>query len=138
MANKNSHVVKQIRKLCERKNITISHLEAELGFSRGSIVKAGVISPKRLQKIADYFGVNMEYLVAELPSQNTSNNDAVRIEEQNRLLMEICKVQERINSYYAKIDKCHDKIRELKATLVIYENLIKIHNESYGEEDDGT
>lgn len=54
-----------IQKLCRERKIAITALEKELGFGRGSIgkMKNGSTSAKRLQKIADFFGVSVEYLM---------------------------------------------------------------------------
>lgn len=54
-----------ILELCKGKGIAPTALEKELGFSRGSIgkLKKGGTSAGRLQKIADYFGVSVEYLM---------------------------------------------------------------------------
>ena len=50
-----------------RKNVGISQgkLEKTLGFSNGSISKwkTSTPTPDRLQKVADYFNVSLEYLV---------------------------------------------------------------------------
>lgn len=53
-----------IKALCDEKGIAVTALEKELGFGRGSIgklKKGGSPSTQRLQKIADYFGVNLQY-----------------------------------------------------------------------------
>ena len=52
--------------LCKDKGIAVTALEKELGFGRGSIgkMKSGKKpSADRLQKIADYFGVTVDYLM---------------------------------------------------------------------------
>ena len=50
-----------------RKSVGISQgkLEKELGFSNGSISKwkNSTPTPDRLQKLADYFGVSVDYLL---------------------------------------------------------------------------
>lgn len=50
-----------------RKSVGISQgkLEKELGFSNGSISKwkNSTPTPDRLQKLADYFGVSVDYLI---------------------------------------------------------------------------
>lgn len=53
-----------IQKLCKERKIAITALEKKLGFGRGSIgkMKNGSTSAERLQKIADYFEVSIEYL----------------------------------------------------------------------------
>lgn len=50
--------------LCKDHKLAITALERELGFGRGSIgkLKTGNTTLERLQKIADYFGVTVEYL----------------------------------------------------------------------------
>lgn len=58
-------VFERIETLRNAKGISQGKLEKELGFSNGSISKwkNSMPKPDRLQKIADYFGVTMEYLV---------------------------------------------------------------------------
>ncbi len=53
-----------IAELCKKNNLAITALERELGFGRGSIgkLRTGSTTLERLQKIADYFGVTVEYL----------------------------------------------------------------------------
>lgn len=59
----------KIEKLCKKEGITLSGLEHELGFSNGSIGKMKKTTPsaKRLQAIADFFGVSVDYLLSEKP-----------------------------------------------------------------------
>lgn len=55
-----------IKSLCDRNHIAVTRLEAELGFARGSIGKIRQqksMKADRLDKIADYFGVSVEYLM---------------------------------------------------------------------------
>lgn len=54
-----------VQKLCNEHNITFAELERQIGFSRGSIAKMKTSTPKadRVQKIAEYFGVSLEYLM---------------------------------------------------------------------------
>ena len=57
----------RIKELCKNRNISIAALEKELGFSNGSIGKMRKSTPsiERLQKIADYFGVSLDFLYKE-------------------------------------------------------------------------
>ncbi len=52
-----------IRTICEKKNISIKQVERELGFSNSSICKWNECEPSvwKVQKVADYLGVSMEY-----------------------------------------------------------------------------
>jgi transcriptional regulator with XRE-family HTH domain len=52
-----------IRALCTKHHTSIKTLEKELGFSNGSLAKAATIKDDRMQKIADYFNVTVDYLM---------------------------------------------------------------------------
>ena len=55
----------KVKELCEKKGVTITQCERECGFSKGSLSKIEKSRPngKRLQTLADYFGVSMEFLM---------------------------------------------------------------------------
>ena len=57
-------VYEKIKELCEKDGITIAKLERTLGFSNGFVGKTRKSKPSvdKIQKIADYFGVSVEYL----------------------------------------------------------------------------
>ena len=54
-----------IKKLCKDNGVTVTGLEKELGISRGSLCKVNTNKPsmEKVQKIADYFNVSVEYLM---------------------------------------------------------------------------
>lgn len=54
-----------IKELCKKRNVTMSSVEDKLGFARGYLSKLDKSTPNtaRIQKIADYFGVTMDYLM---------------------------------------------------------------------------
>ena len=58
-------VYERIESLRKERKISQGNLEKELGFSNGSISKwkTSMPKPERLQKIADYFGVSVDYLM---------------------------------------------------------------------------
>ena len=58
-------VFERIEDLRKSRKISQGKLEKELGFSNGSISKwkTSMPTPERLQKIADYFGVTVDYLM---------------------------------------------------------------------------
>ena len=70
----------RIKELCNKKGIAQTALEKELGFGRGSIGKLrnGNTTVERLQKIADYFGVTVDYLMTG--KESTEPNTSVLIE----------------------------------------------------------
>ena len=55
----------QIKHLCEQKGVTVSQCERDCGFSKGSLSKIEKSKPngKRLQILADYFDVSIDYLM---------------------------------------------------------------------------
>ena len=64
--------VERVKKLCKKNKIPISKLERDLGFSNGYIgqLRKGVFPDDRLAKIADYFGVSIEYLMTGEEKEN--------------------------------------------------------------------
>ena len=57
-------MVERIKALCKKNGISIAALEKQLGFANGSIVKTDEKTQSgRIQAIANYFHVSMEYLM---------------------------------------------------------------------------
>lgn len=57
-------ILENIKSICrEKKNISITTLEQELGYSNGSLAKAKDIPSSRICEIANYLNVSMEYLM---------------------------------------------------------------------------
>ena len=56
--------VEKIEELCKGKNTNLAQLERELAFGQGTIRKWANSSPSvdKLQKVADYFEVSLDYL----------------------------------------------------------------------------
>ena len=57
----------KVQELCKKNKITIYKLEKELGFPNASICKwkTSVPTVDKLKKVADYFGVSIEYFLGE-------------------------------------------------------------------------
>lgn len=55
----------KIKKLCEKRKISIYKLEKDLGFSESSICKWKTSKPsvEKIKAVADYFGVSIEYFL---------------------------------------------------------------------------
>lgn len=55
----------RIKELCKSKGVTVTGTEKELGFARGSLCKVDTNKPsmEKVQKIANYFNVSVEYLM---------------------------------------------------------------------------
>ena len=55
----------QIKVLCKEKGVAVTNVEKELGFARGSLCKVNTSKPsmEKVQKLADYFNVSVDYLM---------------------------------------------------------------------------
>lgn len=55
----------RIKTLCKEKGITVNKLEKTLGFGTGYVAKLDNSTPNtaKIQLIADYFGVSLDYLM---------------------------------------------------------------------------
>lgn len=62
-------IVKNIESLCKERKISFSALEKALGFGNSTISKWETSSPtvERLAKVADFFGVTVDFLLREEP-----------------------------------------------------------------------
>lgn len=60
-------VLKHIKRLCEKHNITIAALERETKIGNGVIARWGEGNPRvdLLKRVADYFGVTVDDLLKE-------------------------------------------------------------------------
>lgn len=60
-------MVNEIQRLCQERNISLNKLEKDLGFSKSSIARWDINKPAvdKVQKVADFFHVSIEYLRGE-------------------------------------------------------------------------
>lgn len=58
-------IVEKVQTLCKKANITLAQLEKELSFGNGTIRRWDDNSPSvdKVVKVANYFGVSIEYLL---------------------------------------------------------------------------
>lgn len=60
----------------EKKNMSITNLESELGYGNGSLSKAKDIPSSRIYEISKFLGVSMEYLMTgETPDGEYTEED---------------------------------------------------------------
>ena len=61
---------KNISKLCKEKGVSIARLEREIGIGNGTVARWGTSSPTvdNVRKVADYFGVTVDNLISETPT----------------------------------------------------------------------
>lgn len=86
--NENSSIFDRIKYLSKIKGVSISKLEEKLQFSRGSLYTWKTKSPNsdRLVKVADYFGISVDYLLgrgSEKYIQKSRTTDLAVFIEQN-------------------------------------------------------
>lgn len=76
-------LVDRIRVLANQRGLSLPRLEEELNMGNGTISRWRTSTPgtNKLEKVADYFGVSIDYLIGrtETPTQNTSSNKGIRI-----------------------------------------------------------
>ena len=90
-----TNTVERVKKICEKKGISIHKLEKDLGFANGYIgqLKKGAIQSERLVKIADYLNVSTSYLITgegyEIEIYNAKNAELVSMINENTDLLEV-------------------------------------------------
>lgn len=118
-----------IKKLCSEHGIALTALEKELGFGRGSLgkLKNGETSAKRLQQVADYFGVSINYLISGENNSSTAEAQLNQRDERDiakRLENTLNALEDSQESLMFSGEPLDDETRELlKASL---ENSLKI------------
>ncbi len=75
----------RIKALCKKQGISMNKLEDELGFGKGYISKLGTSHPnaRKLQQIADFFGVSLDYLLNGEESPTTQDINFTTHNEMN-------------------------------------------------------
>ena len=60
-------IYEKVKRLAKDKGVSINQIEKELDFSVSTISKWNKSNPtsEKLKKVADYFGVTMEYLLED-------------------------------------------------------------------------
>ncbi len=75
-------IVDRIKELCHQKDITLTELERNAGIGRSTIRNWATSSPNsdKLQKVADYFRVSVDYLLGREDYTKFIDMDVRRIE----------------------------------------------------------
>ncbi len=125
-----------IKQLCKNKGVTVTGLEKELGFARGSLCKVNTSKPsmEKVQKLADYFGISSDYLMnGEEIKQTTSE---LSTKEKHDIKRNVDNIMESLNSnngetlYYDGVEvRLTDETKELlRNALTIAMQAVKIEN----------
>lgn len=101
----------RIKKLCKNKGISLNQLELNCGFAKGYLSKLDKSTPntKKIQTIADYFNVTVEYLMT---GDNTSpySDDMAEMVSQIRNDVELSKA---LTKYFTLSDDKKKHVVEL-------------------------
>ena len=89
-----------IKQLCDEHGIALTALEKELGFGRGSLgkLKSGGTSAKRLQKIADYFGVSINYLMNGETTEKINNTSQLSTKDERDIAKDMENIRQTLMS----------------------------------------
>lgn len=89
-----------IKQLCDEHGIALTALEKELGFGRGSLgkLKSGGTSAKRLQKIADYFNVSINYLMTGETSDKVSDTSQLSTKDERDIAKDMENIRKKLMS----------------------------------------
>lgn len=75
----------RIKELCTEKGISMNALESDCGFGQGYVSKLEKSTPnaKKLQKIADYFNVSLDYLMDREIDQAVDKTNSLKSSIEN-------------------------------------------------------
>lgn len=82
-------ILDRIRTLANDQKVTLAELERRLNFSNGSLRKWDTSTPSgdKIEKVADYFKVSVDYLLGRTKNPYTSNGDLMNTQELETLIM---------------------------------------------------
>jgi repressor protein len=82
-------ILDRIRSLANERKVTLAELERNLDFSNGSLRKWGTSTPSgdKIEKVADYFNVSVDYLLGRTQNPYTSNDNLMNTQELETLIM---------------------------------------------------
>ena len=88
------YTFEKIKELSKKQGLSLNQLEEKLGYSRNTLysLKRQNVSTKRLQEIADYLDVSVDYLLGKSESPTIASNDqsvqtALNVEEMANSVM---------------------------------------------------
>lgn len=86
--------VERVRAICSERNIPISKLERDLGFSNGYIgqLRKGMFPADRLAMIANYLGVTADYLISG--EDSTKNAPALTEKDKRDVARDVARIMD--------------------------------------------
>lgn len=76
-------ILDRIKELCQSRGISISKLEEDLNFGKNSLYRWKTLSPSadKIQKVADYFDVSIDFLLGRTSQMLSTPKDEKDIEK---------------------------------------------------------
>lgn len=70
------NLLERIQELCKQKNLSVTKLEQELNLGKSTIMKWSNASPSvdKLNKVANYFEVSIDYLLGKTEEKKYNND----------------------------------------------------------------
>lgn len=101
-------LLSNISNLCITKSMYIKNLEDELGFGNGSIYKWDTNTPSidKVSKVAEYFGVSVDYLIKK--------NDVDTNQLFNTLSIELTTIEKQIQQDSLKAKSIKQQLKRLQ------------------------
>lgn len=83
-----SSIKETVQQLAQKHGYSIASLERKLGFSNGSISKWDKQSPSadRLQQVADYFDVSVDYLLGRDTNDDMTDKKSVDLNDDDTIM----------------------------------------------------
>lgn len=83
-----SSIKETVQQLAQKHGYSIASLERKLGFSNGSIAKWDKQSPSadRLQQVADYFDVSVDYLLGRDTNDDMTDKKSIDLNDDDTIM----------------------------------------------------
>ena len=112
----------RIKELCKEKHISVNKLEETLEISKGSLCKIDTNKPSagRMEKIADYFGVTVDFLMGREETAEVAGDDKniIVMDDEAKELLEELKTRPEMRTLFS-VSKKATKEDILKAVKII-------------------
>lgn len=107
----------RIKALAKENGISLPALEAKLGFGNSTIVKWDKSTPnaEKLNAVAQYFNVSMDYLLNGTDASTKSNPDNTAKDDAERRLLMLCR-----NASEANPEDKENLVDTFESTIDIY------------------
>lgn len=130
------NLLEKIKILCKEQHVSQRKLEIDLGFSNGSISKWDNNSPSidKVSKVANYFGVSINYLLGREREDSIRMNNLINIENKEGQL--IVSSREIARNFEKQNKHVMEAIREIETSVENPAHLFIPNNykDSYGRE----